>query len=103
MPRRKGGWVYVGESTRKDGSKKIYTGMTQKKSPLTRWGPHKKEVKKPYSKTWVGKGKSFKPIGAVWSSNPFKAERTVKKMSSSQKRSFGRMGAKRYYKKKKRY
>lgn len=102
MPKQKGGYVYVGESTRRDGSKKLYTGMTQKK-PSTRWGQHKKEVKKPYSKTWVGKGKSFKPIGAVWSSNPAKAERTVKKMLPSQKRNFGRMGAKRYYKKKKRY
>ena len=102
MAGRKGGYVYVGESTRKDGSKKLYTGMTHKK-PFTRWGQHKKEVKKSYSKTWVGKGKSFRPIGAVWSSNPSKAEKTVKKMSPTQKRNFGRMGAKRYYKKKRRY
>jgi len=29
--KKKGGYVYVGESTRRDGSKKIYTGMTTKK------------------------------------------------------------------------
>jgi hypothetical protein len=98
MPRKKGGWVYTAESTRKDGSKRIYTGMTRKK-PAARWGQHKKEVKKTNSKTWTGKGKSFRPIGAVWSSNPAKAEKTVKKMSPAQKRSFGRIGAKRYYKK----
>ena len=101
MPRQKGGYLYVGESTRSDGSKKMYVGKTNRK-PSTRWGEHKKSVKSTSSKTWVGKGKSFRPIGAVWSSNPSKAERTVKKMSSTQKRNFGRMGAKRYYKKKKR-
>ena len=98
MVGKKSGYVYVAESTRRDGSKKIYTGMTQKK-PTTRWGQHMKEVKKTNSKTWTGKGKSFRPIGAVWSSNPRKAERTVKKMSSKQKRNFGRMAAKRYHKK----
>ena len=101
MPKRKDGYLYILESTRKDGSKKIYTGMTQKK-PSTRWRQHKKEVKKPYSKTWVGKGKSVRPIGAVYSRNVRKAERTVKKMSPTQKRNLGRYGAKQYYKKKKR-
>lgn len=50
MTRKKGGYVYVAESTRKDGSKKIYTGMTTKK-PTSRWGQHMKEVKKTHSKT----------------------------------------------------
>jgi len=77
----------------------MYVGKTSR-LPSTRWGEHKKEVKKSYSKTWMGKGKSFKPIGAVWSSNSSKAERTVKKMSPTQKRNFGRMGARMYYKKK---
>ena len=77
--------------------------MTTKK-PSTRWRQHMKEVKKKNSKTYTGKGKYFKPIGAVWSSNPLKAEKTVKKMSPAQKRNFGRLGAKKYYKKrKKRY
>jgi len=101
VPKKKGGYVYVGESTRQDGSKKLYVGKTSRK-PSTRWGEHKKSVKSNNSKTWVGKGKSFRPIGAVWSSNPSKAERTVKKLSPVKKRSFGRYGAKTYYKKKKR-
>ena len=46
---------------------------------------------------WTNKGKYFRPMGAVWSSNPEKAERTIKKMSSSQKRSFGRAAARKYY------
>jgi len=45
---------------------------------------------------WVAKGKNFRPIGAVWSNNPEKAERTIKRMSSSQKRAFGRAAAKKY-------
>lgn len=43
--RKKGGWVYVGESTRSDGSKKMYTGITRR-SPSTRWGEHMSGVKK---------------------------------------------------------
>jgi hypothetical protein len=98
--KKKGGFVYTGVSTRKDGSKKIYTGMTRR-SPYKRWGEHMDEVKKKDSKTWTGKGKHFKPIGAFWSSNPEKAEKTVKKMSASKKVSLGKMGAKRYKAKKK--
>ena len=59
------------------------------------------EVKKKDSKTWTGKGKRFKPIGALWSSNPAKAEKTIKKLSPAKKRSLGRLGAKRYKAKKK--
>jgi predicted GIY-YIG superfamily endonuclease len=95
---RKGGWVYVGESTRKDGSKKLYTGMTRR-SPSKRWGEHMDNVKKKNSRTWTGKGKFFRPVGALWSSNPAKAEKTIKKMSPAKKRALGRLGAKRYKKK----
>jgi hypothetical protein len=49
--------------------------------------------------SWVSKGKKFRPIGAVWSSNPEKAERTIKRMTPAQKRAIGREGARRYYKK----
>ena len=45
---------------------------------------------------WVSKGKRFRPIGAVWSNNPEKAEQTIKRMSSGQKRAFGRAAARRY-------
>jgi hypothetical protein len=48
--------------------------------------------------SWTGKGKYFKPLGAVWSSNPEKAERTIKKtFNSYQKRTLAKVGAKRYY------
>jgi hypothetical protein len=39
--KKKGGWVYMGESTRKNGTKKIYTGMTRR-SPAKRFREHKK-------------------------------------------------------------
>jgi len=42
---KKGGWLYFGESTRRDGSKKIYTGITRH-SPSKRWGEHINGVKK---------------------------------------------------------
>jgi len=36
---KRGGWVYFGESTRSDGSKKVYTGITRR--PVSeRWGEH---------------------------------------------------------------
>jgi hypothetical protein len=43
--RKKGGWVYFGESTRPDGSKQVYTGITRR-SLHTRWGEHMSAVKK---------------------------------------------------------
>jgi len=41
MKYKKGGWVYVGESTRSDGSKKTYTGITRR-AVRTRWNEHKR-------------------------------------------------------------
>ena len=38
--KKKGGWVYGVESTRNDGSKKLYTGMTRR-SPEVRWAEEK--------------------------------------------------------------
>jgi hypothetical protein len=49
------GWVYVAESTRANGSKKIYTGMTTR-SPYVRWGEHIRNVQKRNKSSWVGKG-----------------------------------------------
>jgi predicted GIY-YIG superfamily endonuclease len=43
--KKKGGWVYIGESTRADGSKKLYTGITRR-SPTKRWGEHIASIKK---------------------------------------------------------
>ncbi|KAJ3323909.1 hypothetical protein HDV06_000885 [Boothiomyces sp. JEL0866] len=95
MSKSKAGYAYVGESTRQNGQIMLYTGMTQR-TPWKRWGEHIKNVKSSNSKTWVGKGIYFKPLGAVWSRNVYKAEKTIKKMTPAQKRWFGRMAAKRY-------
>jgi hypothetical protein len=38
--KKNGGWVYGQESTRKDGSKEIYTGITRR-SPEERWSEEK--------------------------------------------------------------
>lgn len=89
--KKTGGYVYVGESTRRDGSKKIYTGMTRR-SPQKRWGEHMSGS----GGNWTSKGTFFRPLGAVWSSNPRKAEKTIKKMSSESKRRFGRYAASKY-------
>ena len=45
---------------------------------------------------WTSRGKNFRPMGAVWSSNPEKAERTIKGYSAAQKRAFARRAAQRY-------
>ena len=98
--KKKSGTVYFGESTRSDNSKKIYTGMTRR--PVrTRWKEHENSVKSPNSKTWVGKGKSWKPMGALYSKNPEKAERTIKKLKPHQKKYLARGGAIKYNKKRK--
>ena len=75
-PKKGGGWVYIGDSIRKDGSKKKYVGMTRR-SPSIREAEHISEVRKKNSKTWTGKGKYYKTKTAFWSSNPEKAERTL--------------------------
>jgi hypothetical protein len=94
---KKGGWVYVAESTRKNGEKKLYVGKTTR-TPYERWGEHIASVKAPKKSSWVSKGTHVKPIGAVWSSNPSKAEKTIKTMTPTRKRNFGRYGASRYRK-----
>lgn len=91
----------MGESTRKDGSKKVYTGITRR--PVKkRWGEHISASKSSTSKTWTGKGTSFKPIGAFKSRNPEKAEKTIKNLKPHQKRYLAR-GAAMKYKMKKKY
>jgi predicted GIY-YIG superfamily endonuclease len=90
------GFVYVGESIRQDGSRKVYTGMTTR-TPRERWSEHRRSVNSKTSTSWVGRGISFRPLGAVWSWNAHKAERTIKRMSAVGKRQFGRHAARRYY------
>ena len=74
----KPGSVYFGTSVRKNGKKKEYVGSTTR-SVKVRESEHKKEVEKKDSKTWVGKGTSFKVTGSIPSKNPRKAENTIKK------------------------
>ena len=83
----KSGWVYLGESVRSDGSKKYYGGSTTR-DVETRDKEHQREVGKKDSKTWVGKGKSYKTKMKFWSRNPRKDEKAVKEMSKSEKREF---------------
>ena len=82
--RTKGGWVYVGESKRRDGKKMHYVGSTTR-DVKTREREHRREVKKPVSSTWVGKGSSYKTIGSFWSNNPRSDERKVKAMSRTER------------------
>lgn len=82
----------MAESTRPDGSKKIYTGMTRR-SPLVRWREHMQGR----GGKWTSQGIWFRPLGAVWSTNPRKAEKTIKAMSPGRKRAFGRYAARVHY------
>lgn len=84
--KKKAGWVYGMESTRRDGSKKMYVGSTSR-SPSVRFGEHIRSVKSGSGKTWVSRGTYARPVGAVWSSNAPKAERTIKSMPSKKKKS----------------
>jgi len=88
----KAGKVYIGISKRKDGSEKIYTGQT-KRSVYERVGEHIKEIKKPNSKTYIGKSTGFKLLGSIFSRNRFKAEKTIKQMSPVVKRKIAKKGA----------
>ena len=88
----RGGYVYVAETTRPDGSKHIYTGMTRR-SPYVRWGEHMRGRGGAYT----SRGTWFRPLGAVWSSNPRKAEKTIKRMSPAKKRAFGYAAARSYH------
>jgi len=95
---KKSGTVYIGESTRSNGTKKIYTGITRRPVQV-RWKEHISASKSPNSKTWVGKGNNFKPIGAFFSRNPEKAEKTIKGLKPHQKRYLARGAAMKYKKK----
>lgn len=43
---------------------------------------------------YLKRGKKNIPLGAVWSNNPEKAEKTIKNMSSSEKRDFWKRNGK---------
>jgi len=78
----KPGYVYFGKSVRKNGKAMEYVGSTTR-TVKVRESEHKRQVRKKNSKTWVGKGKSFKVTGKFWSKNPRKAERTIKQKRRS--------------------
>ena len=73
----KSGHVYFLKSERKNGSVMEYVGSTTR-SVIIREAEHKREVRKKNSRTWVGQGTSCKVTGQFWSTNPRKAERTIK-------------------------
>jgi hypothetical protein len=83
----KPGHVYFGKSVRKNNTVKEYVGSTTR-SVKVREKEHVNEVNKTNSKTWVGKGKSFKVKSSFYSQNPRKAERTIK--NNKKKRNFKR-------------
>ena len=79
---RNGGYVYFGRSVRKNGSVQEYVGSTTRTVAI-REKEHKREVRKSNSKTWVGKGTTFKVTDSFYSSNPRKAEATIKRKRKS--------------------
>ena len=74
----KSGYVYFGKSVRKNGTVQEYVGSTTR-NVRTREREHKREVRKKNSRTWVGKGTSLKVTKSFFSSNPRKAEATIKR------------------------
>jgi hypothetical protein len=78
----KPGYVYFGESTRRNGRKMEYVGSTTR-SVKVREAEHQREVSKPNSNTWTGQGTSFKVKNAIFSYNPRKAERTIKRKKAA--------------------
>ena len=89
MVRRKGksGYVYVGDSTRRNGTVKQYTGSTTR-SVKIREREHKKEVGKKNSRTWTGKGTGFKVTGSFKTNNPRKEEKKLKGMTKTQRNQY---------------
>ncbi len=83
----KSGYVYVGNSTRRDGSVKQYTGSTTRTVRI-REREHKREVAKRNSKTWTGKGTDFKVTGYFKSKNPRRDEKKLKGMTKSERIKF---------------
>ena len=56
--------MYFGRSERKNGSVQEYVGSTTRTVAI-REKEHKREVRKSNSKTWVGKGTTFKVTDVV--------------------------------------
>ena len=83
----KSGYVYVGNSTRRDGTVKQYTGSTTRTVRI-REREHKRAGSKKNSKTWTGKGTDLKITGYFKSKNPRRDEKKLKGMSRSERNKF---------------
>ena len=81
---KKVGWVYGLKVLFSGGNEKQYTGSTTR-SVSQRVSEHKSYSKNHDTRHYTGKAKRVSYAGSFWSSNPRKAERTVK-----QKRREGR-------------
>jgi predicted GIY-YIG superfamily endonuclease len=91
--KKKKGYVYAVESTRRDGSKKIYVGATTR--------PIKKRIGEHLSGRggrFTGSATSNRLIGASYSNNCWKAEKTLKRKSPAKKRAFAGYSASKYKK-----
>jgi len=75
---KKSGRVYFGESVRKSGRAEEYVGGTSG-SVKKREARHQSDVRNPNSKSWVGRGTSYKTTRSFPSKNWRKAEKTVKR------------------------
>lgn len=93
----KAGNVYIGEIKFSDGKKKLYTGQT-KRSVFQRVSEHLAAQRDGNTKTYTGRGIGFKLLGSIFSTNRFKAEKTIKKFTPTKKRNIARYGARKYKK-----
>lgn len=89
----KEGKVYFGKVVFPNGKSKIYTGQTRR-AVYTRVGEHIKNQQNGNTKSYTGRGIKFKLLGSIFSKNRFKAERTCKKLSPSEKVGLAKKGAK---------
>jgi len=89
--------VYIGEVKFPSGKKAIYTGQT-KRRVYERVGEHYNNQNHNNTKTFTGRGTSFKLLGSIFSNNRFKAERTIKSLSRGIKIKIAWKGARNYKK-----
>lgn len=88
----KSGFVYLAEVTFRDGKKKVYTGQTRR-TVFERVGEHMRAQMRGDSRTYTGRGTFFRLLGSIFSTNRYKAERTVKRLPRHAKLSLAKKGA----------
>jgi predicted GIY-YIG superfamily endonuclease len=91
----KAGKVYFGEVTFRNGKSVIYTGQTRR-SVYQRVSEHQDNQYEHNTKTYTGRGIRFKLLGSIFSKNRFKAEKTCKELSPSEKFSLAKEGARKF-------